>query len=496
MTRIAKWSIALGVTMAFCLAVAVAIGCSIHLFREQQQQQSALIEGYQAVRNNDCETAIAKLTEALTRRLAQPAAGEAYANRAYCHAKRGEREQALRDYEESIRLYPKLSWVFAARGFIHLTNGDAEAAFADLSTAIRLDANQVDALQWRARIHFSRRDFADAIEDLKEAARVQPKSADIYADLGEAQFAANDLQRARASLDTAIALDPQHARAYGKRAQIHHLEGRREKAVADSVRAGIAPEAIALNGRAQATGEPHTALGLLHQGILALQSGQHDHAIRSFDTALAMQLDSRTASQAYMNRGNAYLAKRDVGRARSDYEKAISEDPRNAGAHVNRASLSIDDDPDLAIEECTKAIELDPNLGEAYINRGLARDKKRQPAEALVDFKKAVELNSARIEVALNFIAWTRATHPDESLRNANEAIAAGTRLCEQTHWREGTYIDTLAAAYAEKGDFERAVELQMQAAALFPTGAESLRKELESRIELYRGRQPYREER
>ena len=495
MTRTAKWSIALGVAVAFCIAIAAVIAWSIHLFRERQQQQLALVEGYQAVRNDDCEIAIAKLTEALTRPLAKLEASEAYANRAYCHAERAEREQALRDYDESIRLYPKFPWVFAARGVIRLTNGDAEGAFDDLSSAIRLHPNELEALQWRARIYVSRRDFASAIEDLKEAARIQPKSADIYADLGEAQFAANDLQRARASLDTAIALDPQHARAYGKRAQIHHLEGRREKAVADSMSAGLAPGAIAMNGSSEATGEPRTGLGLLNQGILALQSGQHDHAIRSFDTALATQLDPRTASQAYMNRGNAYLAKRDVERARSDYEKAISEDPRNAGAHVNRASLSIDADPDAAIEGCTKAIELDRNLGEAYINRGLARDKKRQPAEALVDLKKAVELNSSRIEVALNLIAWTRATNPDEGLRDADEAIAAGTRLCEHTHWREGAYIDTLAAAYAEKGDFQRAVELQMKATALVPAGAESVRKDLESRIELYRRRQPYREQ-
>ena len=50
---------------------------------------------------------------------------------------------------------------------------------------------------------------------------------------------------------------------------------------------------------------------------------------------------------------------------------------------MNRACLSVNNDPDLAIEECTKPIELDPSLGEAYINRGRARDEKRQPAEAL-----------------------------------------------------------------------------------------------------------------
>ena len=84
-----------------------------------------------------------------------------------------------------------------------------------------------------------------------------------------------------------------------------------------------------MNGSSQ-TPSPALRSTCSTRGSLHLQSGQHDHAIRSFDQALAMQLDSRTASQAYMNRGNAYMAKRDVERARSDYDKAISEDPRNA----------------------------------------------------------------------------------------------------------------------------------------------------------------------
>ena len=49
---------------------------------------------------------------------------------------------------------------------------------------------------------------------------------------------------------------------------------------------------------------------------------------------------------------------------------------------------------DDAINDFTKAIELDPQLGPAYHNRGLAYCKKMLPDRAIEDFTKAIELDS------------------------------------------------------------------------------------------------------
>lgn len=493
MTRRRKWSFAVAVALAFCLLIAAVIGVSVYFFRRHQQQQSALIEAYQAVRNNDCETAIAKLTEALQRRLTDYATSEAYANRAYCHSELRQPEQALRDYDESVRRYPKFAWVFTERGAIHEESGNADKAFQDYSEAIRLDPNAVDALRRRARIFLARREAANAIEDLKEAVRILPKHADSYAALGAAQLEANDVDRARASLDTAISLDPDHQVAYVKRAEVHRLAGRWEKAASDRTRAGwLAARAPAMNGAAQTGGTAGTGFDLFNEGVRALDAGEHDHAIAYFDKALASKLDRAAASKAYMNRGNAYLQRRDFARAKSDYDKAISEDPRNAGAHVNRASLHVSNDPASAIQDCTAAIAIDAKLGEAYIVRGLALGA-NQRREALADFEKAIALNSPRLEVALNAIAWTRATSTDETLRNAAEAVELATRACDLTKWQNAGCIDTLAAAYAEKGDFDQAVELQRKALELASQFPER-RAEIESRVALYQRREPYRE--
>ena len=84
---------------------------------------------------------------------------------------------------------------------------------------------------------------------------------------------------------------------------------------------------------------------------------------------------------------------------------------------------------------------------------------------------------------ALNQRAWFLATSPDERHRDGAQALETSQRACELTAWREGRYLDTLAAAYAELGDFTSAVNWQMKALRMAPV---SRRLGCELRLELY----------
>ena len=46
------------------------------------------------------------------------------------------------------------------------------------------------------------------------------------------------------------------------------------------------------------------------------------------------------------------------------------------------------------------------------------------------------------------------ATSPDAKLRNGRRAIELATRACELTKYKAAYILSTLAAAYAETGDF------------------------------------------
>lgn len=127
------------------------------------------------------------------------------------------------------------------------------------------------------------------------------------------------------------------------------------------------------------------------------------------------------------------------------------------------------------------------NLAWFYAHgKGVTQDYRK--AAAL--YEKATLQNSPR---AFNAIAWFLATCPDDTVRNGKEALLHATKACELTNWQERGYLDTLAAAYAETGDFEQAVKYQKQALEFGDMSPEA-RTRMEERLMLYEQRKPYRE--
>ena len=63
----------------------------------------------------------------------------------------------------------------------------------------------------------------------------------------------------------------------------------------------------------------------------------------------------------------------------------------------------------------------------------------------------------AEDENLLNNFAWVLATSPDDKLRDGERAVKMATEACELTGYETPHILSTLAAAYAETGDFENA---------------------------------------
>jgi tetratricopeptide (TPR) repeat protein len=119
-------------------------------------------------------------------------------------------------------------------------------------------------------------------------------------------------------------------------------------------------------------------------------------------------------------------------------------------------------------------------------------DTRGQYSNTVAILHQAILLDS-KDDWSYNQLAWIKATCPDASIRNGNDAVSAATKACELTEWKNWRFIDTLAAAYAQAGDFKRAIEFQEQA---LRTGnpTESEQKRMRERIALYKQSQPFRE--
>ena len=149
---------------------------------------------------------------------------------------------------------------------------------------------------------------------------------------------------------------------------------------------------------------------------------------------------------------------------------------------------------DRSIHVYTKVLEINPRDSVAYNNRGYVFNNKGEYGHAAQDWKKALGLDPSLAD-AYNSLGWLYATCPRSQYRNSTEAVSFATKACEMTKWKNWGYLDTLAAAYAQKGDFRNAVSYQQKAITVLGSGEDAATiQDLKSRLTLYRAGRPYRE--
>lgn len=226
-----------------------------------------------------------------------------------------------------------------------------------------------------------------------------------------------------------------------------------------------------------------------NRGVVWDKKDEFDNAIRDYDEAI--RLDPEYVL-AYFNRGQIWYELDEYDKAITDYTEVIRLDPKDATAFNERGvAWNAKGEADKAIKDYTKAIWLDSEFVYAYTNRGSIWDEKGDYYKAFNDYTEACRLDP-KDEVACNYLAWFLATCRDAEYRDGVQAITLGEKACESSEWKEADYIDTLAAAYAESGDFDQAFKYQRM--SLEKLGINDDQHEYVERLKLYTASKPYRE--
>jgi tetratricopeptide (TPR) repeat protein len=235
---------------------------------------------------------------------------------------------------------------------------------------------------------------------------------------------------------------------------------------------------------------PNELAAYYYCGVAYFEKGDLDAAIINYSHIIQL---APQESDAYLDRGNMYRVKKQFDDAIADFDKCLRLNPTNYLAYKCRAAAyGSKMDYDKAINDYTVGLQLNPDDAMALVSRADLYLKTHQFNKAVHDFTNAIYIDP-KYYSAYNDYAWFRATCPVAAMCNGQEAIKYATKACDLTGWRNWECIDTLGVAFAESGDFEKAIDYEQQALAIKGVN-DSAVMEMQDHILLYRQQQAYHE--
>jgi tetratricopeptide (TPR) repeat protein len=217
--------------------------------------------------------------------------------------------------------------------------------------------------------------------------------------------------------------------------------------------------------------------------------GKFDEAVAHYQAAL--QLDSKL-SLAHNNLGILLLQKNDLAGGTVQLREALRLNPTNSETVFNLArALNQQRQWPEAAELFSKVVRDDSPDVRAHYEFGAALAHIKKTREAMAQFAAAILLQPDNPD-ALDGLAWILSTDGSAQNRNGEEALKMARQASELTRNADANKLKTLAAAYAETGQFDEAQKIIGQAS--IAAGDSELRGLCERMAAAFVKSQPWRE--
>jgi serine/threonine-protein kinase len=310
-----------------------------------------------------------------------------------CHLKMQRWEAAQAGLNACLAQQPDFIWAYLFRSFASEQLQAVTEAEADLQRALQLNPTaeaRYLLFLTRGTLHFNRQQMERAAADFRAALALKPEQYNAHVNLAHVHLARRQFPEAAARLDAALRLRPPAAVVAGyhvERGRLLLLDRRyAEAAEACATALALAPDQPL----------PHAVHGHALAGL-----GRHAEAERSFEQALRLG-GADADCDLFLGLGAVRVKLGKYPEAVEDYTRALERRP-DADIYQHRGwAHAFAEAWKLALRDFAKALELDPEAGDAYTGRGLARIMLGDYRGAVGDADEALRRRPATPEMVHN----------------------------------------------------------------------------------------------
>ena len=356
---------------------------------------------------------------------------------------KGDAAASLSHFDRALALDPHDAWALGNRAGLLMLRGQFDRALSDLDEALRLDPKQHHALINRCIALTHKAKLGQALDDCNAAVELSP--ANGYYRIMRASLLTEMSRNEEAERDIAEAMriDPANASVYSTLCHIR----RKTKHYADALAACERAVAIAPNVQSAQM-----------RALSALDLGQVQLALTYLDDAIA-RYPNEIALRAI--RAKARKTSGDIQGSIADYKHVAESQPTDPLARYDRGSAMIEIG---RFAEARSELENAYRSADEFLRPSIARE-----------------------------LAWLLASAPNDELRDGKEALRLIQEIVTATAPANAHDLTLLAAAQAELGQYELAIEAQSRAIALLnPNRAREI-SNAQKDLENYRSGKPSR---
>jgi tetratricopeptide (TPR) repeat protein len=351
------------------------------------------------------------------------------------YSKHGLNKEAVRYWEESLRIEPNRADTYDAMATVAFTRQEYDRALELARKAVGLNPSLTSSRRRAAESLIALGRLGEASEELHQALKAAPRDAEIHYMLGSALAQLGDLDAAKKSYEAALEIDPHHAQA--------------------------CYQLFVVNSRLNLPEEAK----VYRERFARLRSETRDASQKWVNDYDDLQLIRKQVAATCDTAARCYRAHQNPARAKELWLRASALDPKYVATLLQLAVVyGQEGQTEEALELCKQAETIAPQDPMVHLNVGVLGAKFRQFNVAKAALRKACELAPENASAArlLSQVLL-------ESNGNAAEAVALARKAVDLEPAAENYYV--LGAAEARRGNLAAAVAASRRAVDLAPTG-------------------------